>query len=64
MRRTIGVNTWVWTSPLDDDALAVIAAEGRAAWASARSSCRSSSRGTGRRMPRPTCSPSTDSPPS
>ena len=27
MRRTIGVNTWVWTSPLDDDALAVIAAK-------------------------------------
>ena len=27
MRRTIGVNTWVWTSPLDDDALAEIAAK-------------------------------------
>ena len=27
MRRTIGVNTWVWTSPLDDDALAVLAAK-------------------------------------
>ena len=25
MRRTIGVNTWVWTSPLDDAALAEIA---------------------------------------
>jgi D-psicose/D-tagatose/L-ribulose 3-epimerase len=27
MRRTIGVNTWVWTSPLDDASLAVIAAK-------------------------------------
>jgi D-psicose/D-tagatose/L-ribulose 3-epimerase len=27
MRRTIGVNTWVWTSPLDDEQLAVIAAK-------------------------------------
>ncbi len=27
MRRTIGVNTWVWTSPLDDDTLVVLAAK-------------------------------------
>lgn len=27
MRRTIGVNTWVWTSPLGDDSLAEIAAK-------------------------------------
>ncbi|MFD4421090.1 sugar phosphate isomerase/epimerase family protein [Agromyces sp. NPDC058484] len=27
MRRTIGVNTWVWTSPLDDRSLAAIAAK-------------------------------------
>ncbi|WP_350347809.1 sugar phosphate isomerase/epimerase family protein [Agromyces sp. G08B096] len=27
MRRTIGVNTWVWTSPLDDASLASIAAK-------------------------------------
>ncbi|KQX05478.1 MULTISPECIES: sugar phosphate isomerase/epimerase family protein [unclassified Leifsonia] len=27
MRRTIGVNTWVWTSPLDDDSLAALAAK-------------------------------------
>jgi D-psicose/D-tagatose/L-ribulose 3-epimerase len=27
MRRTIGVNTWVWTSPLDDAALTEIAAK-------------------------------------
>lgn len=27
MRRTIGVNTWVWTSPLDDESLASIAAK-------------------------------------
>lgn len=29
MRRTIGVNTWVWTSPLDDDALVEIAAKAK-----------------------------------
>ncbi|TFV96713.1 sugar phosphate isomerase/epimerase family protein [Leifsonia flava] len=27
MRRTIGVNTWVWTSPLDDASLATLAAK-------------------------------------
>ncbi|MET0725155.1 MAG: sugar phosphate isomerase/epimerase family protein [Leifsonia sp.] len=27
MRRTIGVNTWVWTSPLDDASLAALAAK-------------------------------------
>lgn len=27
MRRTIGVNTWVWTSPLDDESLAALAAK-------------------------------------
>jgi D-psicose/D-tagatose/L-ribulose 3-epimerase len=27
MRRTIGVNTWVWTSPLDDDSLEALAAK-------------------------------------
>ncbi|MCD2440927.1 sugar phosphate isomerase/epimerase [Agromyces sp. SYSU K20354] len=30
MRRTIGVNTWVWTSPLDDDSLADLAAKAAA----------------------------------
>ncbi|MBT2499463.1 sugar phosphate isomerase/epimerase [Agromyces sp. ISL-38] len=29
MRRTIGVNTWVWTSPLDDDSLVEIAAKAK-----------------------------------